>query len=81
MKTTIDIPDTLMARCKALAREQNLTFRDLVEEGLGKVLAERSQRKPFKLRKVPSGRGGFQPGFEDAAWEKIRDTLYEQRGA
>ncbi len=81
MKTTIDIPDPLMERCKRLAREQGVTFRGLVEEGLTKVLEERSHREPFRLRETPVGGGGFQPGFEDGDWARIRDASYEGRGA
>lgn len=69
-----------MKRCKRLASEQHTTFRSLVEEGLEHLLAEREQRKPFKLRTIKFGSGGFQPGFEDGNWEKIRDEIYRGRG-
>jgi len=80
MKTTIDIPDTMMARCKKVIGEQRVTFRSLVEEGLDRVLEERLRREPFKLRKVQFRGGGFQPGFDEAGWERIRDAAYEGRG-
>jgi hypothetical protein len=80
MKTTIDIPDSLMARCKKVISEQHVTFRSLVEEGLDRVLDERIHRKPFKLRSIPFRGGGFQPGFDEASWERIRDVVYEGRG-
>ena len=80
MKTTIDIPDFLMARCKKVIGEQHVTFRSLVEEGLDQVLNERIHRKPFKLRSVPFRGGGFQPGFDEAGWDHIRDAAYEGRG-
>jgi hypothetical protein len=81
MKTTIDIPDSLMQRCKRVAAEQRVTFRGLVEEGLNRVLDERATRKPFRLRKVKFGGGGFQPGFEEGDWERIRNAAYEGRGS
>ena len=71
----------MMKRCKKLAREQQVTFRTLVEEGLEKVMAERSKRKPFKLRTVAAGRGGFQPGFDESGWDRMREAIYEGRGA
>lgn len=80
MKTTIDIPDSLMARCKAVIGEQHVTFRSLVEEGLDRVLEDRTRRKPFKLRSVPFCGGGFQPGFDEASWDRIREAAYEGRG-
>ncbi len=69
-----------MARCKRLAREQHVTFRSLVEKGLERVLEERGRQKRFKLRAVRFGGGGFQPGFEDAGWDRIRDEIYGGRG-
>jgi hypothetical protein len=80
MKTTIDIPDTLMLRCKQTAHEQHLTFRSLVEEGLHYVLDQREQRKKFKLREVPFQGGGFQTGFDESDWERIRSAAYEGHG-
>jgi hypothetical protein len=80
MKTTIDIPDVLMERCKKVIGQQHVTFRSLVEEGLDRVLDERLERKPFKLRAIPFRGGGFQPGFDEAAWERIREAAYEGRG-
>ncbi len=80
MKTTIDIPDMLMARCKKVVSEQHVTFRSLVEEGLDRVLEERRHREPFKLRRVQFCGGGFQPGFDEADWDRIRDSAYEGRG-
>ncbi len=65
MKTTIDIAPDLMGRCKKLAHEQETTFRSLVEEGLERVLRDRSVGKNFKLRSVPFNGGGFNPGFEN----------------
>lgn len=80
MKTTIDIPDTLMERCKKVIGQQHVTFRSLVEEGLDRVLEERLARKPFKLKPVPFRGGGFHPGFDEATWERIREAAYEGRG-
>ena len=71
----------MMRRCKQVAQAQNVTFRSLVEEGLDKVLDARSGRKPFKLRPVKFQGGGFQAGFDEAGWERIRDAVYEGRGA
>ena len=81
MKTTIDIPDSLMLRCKQAVREQHLTFRSLVEEGLHYVLDQREKQKSFTLRKVPFRGGGFQPGFDESAWDRIRSVVYEGHGA
>ncbi len=70
-----------MLRCKQMVREQHLTFRSLVEEGLHYVLDQREHRKSFKLRKVPFKGGGFQPGFDEGDWDRIRSAAYEGHGA
>jgi hypothetical protein len=53
----------------------------LVEEGLEHVLAERTSQKPFKLKKLKSDGGGFQQGFDESGWGKIRDEIYHGRGS
>lgn len=80
VKTTIDISDGLMSRCRAVIGREHVTFRSLVEDGLNRVLAERQTRKPFKLPPVPVKGGGFRPGFDAADWAGIRDAAYKGRG-
>jgi hypothetical protein len=81
MKTTIEIADALLTEAKHAAAEDNTTVRALVESGLRKVLDERRQRKPFKLRDGSVGGRGLRPEFAGAGWDKIRDAIYEGRGA
>lgn len=81
MKTTIDIPDTLMERCRTVIGREHVTFRSLVEEGLDRVLSDRAERKTFKLKSIPFRGGGFQPGFDESDWSRIRDAAYEGRGS
>ena len=81
MKTTIEIAPALLDRGKHIARDEQVTLRALVEEGLRKVIAEREQRPAFRLRKVPFTGGGFGRGFEDGSWNQVRDAVYEGRGA
>jgi hypothetical protein len=57
------------------------TVKDLVHEGLRRVLDERSpRRRAFKLRSIEAGGGGFMPEFADGDWQRIRDAIYEGRG-
>jgi hypothetical protein len=82
MKTTIEIADPLYEQAKALAREQGITLRELVETGLIRVLAERRHRsEPFQLRDAsfPGGRG-LQQEFAAASWAEILAAAYEGRG-
>ena len=81
MKTTVDIPKPLLEKCRHIVREQRVTFRTLVEEGLEHVLAQRVNRKPFKLKKTPTAGGGFKAGFDEANWSSVRDEIYKGRGS
>lgn len=81
MKTTVDIADALLEDAKALAAREKSTLRELIEDGLRRVLAERRQRGPFRLRDASFCGNGLAPEFRDAGWERVRDALYEGRGA
>ena len=81
MKTTLEISDSLLMRAKELAREQKVTLRSLAEEGLRKVIEERTRRKPCKIKPVTFRGEGLSPEFAGAAWERIRDAAYHERGA
>jgi hypothetical protein len=81
MKTTIDIPDALLAEAQELARREKTTLKALTQEGLRKIIAEKkAKKKPFKLRDVSFGGDGLTDEFKNASWEQIRDAIYEGRG-
>ena len=80
MKTTIEISDSLLDEAKKLAAKEGTTVRAFVEQGLRKVVAERKSRGVFGLRKAAFKGKGIQPGMEDATWERIRETIYQERG-
>ena len=81
MKTTVEIPDSLLDQARRLARQENSTVKALVEEGLRRILAERGRARSFKLRKVSFKGNGLQPRMAGASWQQIRDAAYEGRGA
>ena len=80
MKTTIEISDGLLIRAKQMAREQNVTLRSLAEEGLRKVIEERSGREACKINPVTFAGKGLSPEFKGATWERIREAAYEGHG-
>jgi Arc/MetJ family transcription regulator len=80
MKTTIEISDSLLDEAKKLAAKEGTTVRAFVEQGLRKVVAERKSRGVFRLRKAAFKGKGIQPGMENATWERIRETIYQERG-
>ena len=82
MKTTIDIPDSLLVEAQEVARREGTTLKALTQEGLRKIIAEkRAKAKPFKLRDCSfKGGDGLSDEFKNATWEQIRDAIYESRG-
>ena len=80
MKTTINMPDSLLEAAKALAARDNTTLKALFEEGLRKVIEERKQVGQFKLKKATFKGKGLQPELAGASWDRIRELSYEERG-
>lgn len=80
MKTTVEIPDTLMKEARKLASKQRTTLRVLIVEGLRRVLTERRSSTGFRLRKAGFKGNGLQPEVARAPWERLRDMVYEGRG-
>ena len=81
MKTTVEIPDSLLAAAKKLAARQHTTIRALIEQGLRHVLGERKEGKAFRLRKATFNGEGLQPDVAEGSWDKLRDLAYKGRGA
>ena len=81
MKTTIEISDPLLEAARQVAAQEKTTVRSLVEEGLRKVMEERTQGKGFKLRRATFKGQGVQPEVAEASWERIRELIYEGHGA
>jgi hypothetical protein len=79
MKTTVEINDRLMTEAKELARSRNTTLRNIIEQGLRRMIDEAEEPKPkFKLRDGSVGGDGL---VKERSWEEIRDLIYEGRGA
>lgn len=81
MKTTVEIPDPLLAQARRAADAGGTTLRALVEEGLRRVLKDRRSSGPFELRRVPFGGSGLQPDVQEGSWERVRDLIYTGRGS
>jgi len=65
MRTTIYIPDDLLAEVKKLSAESQTTVTALVEDALRERLSRRRQRSRAKpLRLTTYGKGGLQPGVD-----------------
>jgi hypothetical protein len=82
MKTTVHIPEALLEEAKAIASREGSTLRELIEAGLRREVTERRRRRRrFELRDASFTGRGLQPEFRDASWDRIRDAIYEGRGA
>jgi mRNA-degrading endonuclease RelE of RelBE toxin-antitoxin system len=81
MKTTIEIPDSLLKEARKLASREGTSVKALVIESLQKTLSERKRPGTFKLRKATFKGKGLQAELQGASWERIRDAAYEGRGA
>lgn len=81
MKTTIEISDSILVQAKELARNEHVTLRSLAEEGLKKVIEERSNRKPSPVKPVTFRGNGLSPDFQGMPWAHIRDAAYEGHGS
>ena len=76
MKTTVEIPDALMAEAKKYAAARGLTLREVLEMSLRRTLDQPGGKKTFRLRKTTfKGKGQL---IHD--WETIRALIYEGRG-
>jgi len=80
MKTTVDIPQSLLDEAKKLAANHRTTVKALVEEGLRHVIGEYQRPEKFRLRKVTFKGEGLHPDMAGATWEAIRERAYEGRG-
>ena len=81
MKTTIEIADPLLEKAKQIAATENTTLRALMEEGLRKVLVEKTKTdQPFELRDASFKGQGLRKELKGADWDTIRDMAYEGRG-
>ncbi|MDR3222059.1 MAG: DUF2191 domain-containing protein [Candidatus Accumulibacter sp.] len=81
MKTTVEISPKLFAEAKRYAQAEHTTLKALIEAGLHRVLADKKNKPAFKLRDASFRGNGLTPEFQNASWEKIRDAIYEGRGA
>jgi len=80
MKTTVEIPNSLLEEARRLASKERTTVKALIQEGLRRLIAERKKKGSFRLRRAAFKGNGLQPHIADALWERIRDIVYEGRG-
>ena len=81
MKTTVEVPDSLLRQAKQVAVRERTTVKALIEQGLRLVVAERKRGAGFTLRKAAFRGDGLVAGRSLQDWAAIRDLVYSERGA
>ena len=81
MKTTVEISDSLLEEARRLASRERSTLRALIEDGLRRLLREKRSKQAFRLRNATFRGEGLQPGAAEGGWTRIRDLVYQDRGA
>jgi hypothetical protein len=81
MKTTVEISDALLDEARRQAVREGTTVRALIDDGLRRVLRTGGKTKAFKLRRATFKGRGLQPGIAPGSWERLRELVYEGRGA
>lgn len=77
MRTTVHLPDDLLARAKQKAAEEGRTLTSMIEEGLTIALADRpkpAERRKRKMPRVSRATGGLLPGIDPV---KINSAVEE----
>jgi hypothetical protein len=65
MRTTVNLPNELLAQVKKAALEAQTTVTALIEEALRETLARRRRKPRAKPVELPTfGSGGLQPGVD-----------------
>ena len=76
MKTTIEIQDALLERAKRRARRARRPLRAIVEEGLRRVLSERSPAPAYDLPDASVGDPEAADPLETLSWQDLREEIY-----
>ncbi len=76
MKTTLEIQDALLERAKRHARRLGRPLRAIVEEGLRRVLSERSALVAYELPDTSVGDPSAVDPLETLSWQDLRSEIY-----
>lgn len=85
MRTTINLPDGLLAQAKKLAGESETTLTDFIADAIRFSLARkksgrRSDVPPMPVFTPPAGEEGFQPGVDLNDSAALWDLMDEADG-
>lgn len=81
MRASIDIPEPLLRRARALARKRRTTLKAVLLDGLRLALENAAPaRREYVLADESFGEGGVSEGVSITDWERLRDLTYGGRG-
>jgi hypothetical protein len=74
MKTTVEIPDKLLALAKRYAIEKRLSLKEVIMLGLKMILENpQATTNQFTLKDARVDGAGLNPEFSSSEWSTIRD--------
>jgi hypothetical protein len=80
-KTTLELPDGLVAEAKHRAAADRCTLREVVEIALRNYLTAVNQAQDFQLRDVSVDGNGLRPEFRGRSFDNVLEAAYEGRGS
>ena len=81
MKTTVNLPPSLVAKAKRHALEHGITLREIIERGIQLIISNNESLKKFKLRDGSVAGNGLQSKMSLGDWDSVRNEIYKGRGA
>ncbi len=79
MKTTVELPEELFREVQRVARDEGVSMRSLMEEGLRMVLERHRGTSRFRLADASVDGRGLHAEFQDASWDELRAAAYGDR--
>jgi hypothetical protein len=76
VKTTLDIQDALLERAKRYAMRAHRPPRKIVEEGLRRVISERSAQDAYELPDAAVGDPNGDDPLEALSWQDLRAEIH-----
>jgi hypothetical protein len=80
MRTSVDLPDSLLRRARKLARERGTTLRQILIEGLTATLERKAPVQKYRLKDRSYGDGGLVNGLSWSDTERLDELAYGDRG-
>ena len=81
MKTTIDIPDSLLIETRRIAERRGTTIKTIVESALRSFLESQKRAKQMFTLQSGSFKGhGLQEGLKEGDWNHVLSSSYQGRG-